>query len=95
MRLVVFQPYKNEAVVNMFAELLNSGYISDNFPRPELITIPEEKAKKFHYNKKKREKFLSLLSYATEREFCSFLFAILYRLFNFFLFIKTVLKSFI
>ena len=45
MRLVVFQPYKNEAVVNMFAELLNSGYISENFPRPELITIPEEKAK--------------------------------------------------
>lgn len=45
MRLVVFQPYKNEAVINMFAELLNSSYISENFPRPELITIPEEKAK--------------------------------------------------
>lgn len=45
LRLVVFQPYKNEAVVDLFAELLNSGIIADNFPRPELITIPETKAK--------------------------------------------------
>lgn len=45
MRLVVFQPYKNKSVTDMFAELLNSKYISENFPRPELITIPEEKAK--------------------------------------------------
>ena len=44
MRLVVFQPYKNKAVVDLFAELLNSKYISENFPRPELVTIPETKA---------------------------------------------------
>lgn len=45
LRLVVFQPYKNQAVVDLFAELLNSEFINKNFPRPELITIPEEKAK--------------------------------------------------
>lgn len=44
MRLVVIQPYKNKAVVDLFAELLNSKYISENFPRPEMVTIPETKA---------------------------------------------------
>lgn len=44
LRLVVFQPYKNQAVVDLFAELLNSKYISENFPRPELVTIPEARA---------------------------------------------------
>lgn len=44
LRLVVFQPYKNQAVVDLFAELLNSNYINENFPRPELITIPQNKA---------------------------------------------------
>lgn len=51
LRLVIFQPYKNKAVTDLFAELLNSKYISENFPRPELITIPLEKAKKcVNYN---------------------------------------------
>lgn len=45
LRMIVFQPYKNEAVTNLFAELLNSDVINQNFPRPELITIPESKAK--------------------------------------------------
>ena len=44
LRLVVMQPYKNNAVVDLFAELLNSQYISENFPKPELLTIPEVKA---------------------------------------------------
>lgn len=52
MRLVVFQPYKNKAVLDLFAELLNSNYITDNFPRPELVTIPETKASEAtDYNK--------------------------------------------
>lgn len=43
LRLVVFQPYKNKAVTDLFAELLNSNLISENFPRPEMITLPEGK----------------------------------------------------
>ena len=45
LRLVVFQPYKNKAVVDLYAELLNSGVINENFPRPTMVTIPEIKAK--------------------------------------------------
>lgn len=41
LRLVVLQPYKNQAVLDLFAELLNSGVINENFPRPELLTVPE------------------------------------------------------
>lgn len=41
LRLIVLQPYKNKAVVDLFAELLNSPIISENFPRPEMLTIPE------------------------------------------------------
>ena len=53
LRMIVFQPYKNEAVTNLFAELLNSGYINDNFPRPQLITIPQTKAADAtHYDSK-------------------------------------------
>lgn len=53
LRMIVFQPYKNEAVTNLFAELLNSRYINDNFPRPQLITIPQTKASHAtHYDSK-------------------------------------------
>ena len=41
--LIIPQPYKNEGVVNLYAELLNSGVINQNLPRPELHTIPEVK----------------------------------------------------
>ena len=41
LRLVVLQPYKNQAVLDLFAELLNSSKINENFPRPELLTVPE------------------------------------------------------
>lgn len=41
LRLVVLQPYKNKAVLDLFAELLNSSVINENFPRPELLTVPE------------------------------------------------------
>ena len=44
MRLVMMQPYQNEGVVHLMAELLNSKYINEKFPRPELITIPYKKA---------------------------------------------------
>lgn len=53
MRLIVFQPYKNQAVNNLFAELLNSKYISENMPRPEMLTIPEQKCSEAtHYDDK-------------------------------------------
>lgn len=53
MRLIVFQPYKNQAVNNLFSELLNSKYISENMPRPEMLTIPEQKCSEAtHYNDK-------------------------------------------
>ena len=41
--LIIPQPFKNEGVVNLYAELLNSGVINQNLPRPELHTIPEVK----------------------------------------------------
>lgn len=51
LRMVIFQPYKNEQVVHLFSELLNSKYINENFPKPELVTIPEEKASTMtHYD---------------------------------------------
>lgn len=43
LRFVVCQPYKNEGVVNLMAELLRSNLISEDFPKPDSITIPELK----------------------------------------------------
>lgn len=44
LRLVMIQPYQNSAVVDLFAQLLNSQYINEKFPQPELLIIPELKA---------------------------------------------------
>lgn len=44
LRLIIFQPYKNEQVMHLMAELLKSDVIGENFPKPELVTIPEAKA---------------------------------------------------
>lgn len=44
LRLVVFQPYQNDLVVNLMAELLRSPYITENFAKPDMVTIPEYKA---------------------------------------------------
>lgn len=43
LRFVICQPFKNESVVNLMAELLKSNLISENFPKPDTITIPQLK----------------------------------------------------
>ena len=53
LRLVMIQPYQNSAVVDLFAQLLNSQYINEKFPQPDLLTIPEIKAAQAtHYDNK-------------------------------------------
>lgn len=53
LRLIMIQPYQNQAVVDLFAQLLNSQYINEKFPQPELLTIPELKASQAtHYSNK-------------------------------------------
>ena len=53
LRLIMIQPYQNQAVVDLFAQLLNSKYINEKFPQPDLLTVPELKASQAtHYNNK-------------------------------------------
>lgn len=53
LRLIMIQPYQNSAVVDLFAQLLNSQYINEKFPQPDLLTIPEIKAAEAtHYDNK-------------------------------------------
>lgn len=53
LRLIMIQPYQNQAVVDLFAQLLNSQYINEKFPQPDLLTIPELKASQAtHYDNK-------------------------------------------
>lgn len=53
LRLVVFQPFQNKLVVDLMAELLRSPYITENFAKPDMITIPEYKASQSsNYNNK-------------------------------------------
>lgn len=43
LRFVICQPYKNEGVINLMAELLRSDLITESMPKPDTITIPELK----------------------------------------------------